>query len=215
MDYREQLKEVIHPGNLYYLDETSLFDMFEYEPEGNKRIFTIDFSRKTPVLNMNKILQYPFYSLQISEEIRAWIKHEGLEEKVNVFLSPISDGMIFAYNLARMFNESSGIHEEKRELKYRAVYSKINEKTGEPLRELQEGCSISSNDNVLILNDTTELGGGGLQNLIKLVERSFFMNWGGKVQGICVFADYINNNSRTMRSIRTKYPFHSIVQLNL
>jgi len=144
------------------------------------------------------ITQYPYFVSKISQEMVAWIRNNNTE-KIDVTLSPASQGMFFAYDLARELNGT---------MKTRAVYAAIDKDTGYPKEGFVEGFEIRRGERVLVVNDMTTTG-HGLQTLINLVEKSY-----AKVVGVCLFGDR-GVGEDNIKEIKRAYSFHSIVDLNM
>lgn len=149
------------------------------------------------------ISQYPSYVAKISKELVAWVKQNKSLPSIDVILGPTSQGMFFAYDIARELNGDArnGIT--------RAVYATIDE-TGRPQNELAKGFEIKSNESVLVVNDMTTTG-KGLQTLIQLVEDA-----GGRIAGIGLFANR-GLAEYLVKELQKKYTskFHSIIDLDM
>jgi orotate phosphoribosyltransferase len=145
------------------------------------------------------IAQYPYLMTKISNEMSGWIQNSPELGDIDVVLSTSRAGMLIAYDVAREINL-------KNNRKTRAAFVECDN-SGYPIN-LQEDCSITKNERVLIVNDITTTG-EALQKLIEIAEKNQ-----GSIVGICVFATR-QENSIKIEKIKSKYNFHSIINVRL
>ena len=206
VDYLQRVKDIVKVNHLYSLQESDLWEMID-----SSKAITLDghfelLCKKHSELffRFAAISQYPSYVAKISKELVAWVKQNENLPSIDVVLGPTSQGMFFAYDIARELNGSArnGIT--------RAVYSIIDKETGCPRNELAKGFEIKPNENVLIVNDMTTTG-NGLKTLIQVVE-----NAGGNVAGIGIFANR-GLSEDFVKELQKKYKskFHSIIDLDM
>jgi orotate phosphoribosyltransferase len=146
------------------------------------------------------ITQYPYYVSKISQEMVKWIETIEISKQIDVVLSPASQGMFFAYDIARELNGR---------MKTRAVYTAIDKETGYPQGSYIEGFEISRGENVLIVNDLTTTG-SGIETLINTAEAS-----GANIVGICLFASRGIGEKKIETITKTFKYFHSIITLDM
>lgn len=203
-DYLERVKEVVKTNKLFSLKEDDLWEILD---KSKAVIFDGHFellSKKHSDMffRFATISQYPSFLAKISKELIKCLKDSENLSNIDVVLGPTSQGMFFAYDIAR---ELTDITDNKTT---RAVYSLIDKDNGRPIEELAKGFRIEPNENVLIVNDMTSTG-GGIETLIRLTEKA-----GAKVIGICVFANR-GINEKKVKKIKNNYDFHSVIDLNM
>lgn len=200
MSYLERVKDVVSINDLCFLKEDDIWEtldtskaiIFDGHFELISNMHTDTFFR------FAAISQYPSYVAKISKELVAWLKHNDIPE-IDVVLGPSSQGLFFAYDIARELNGTMGT---------RAVYAAINKKTGRPAKELVEGFEIKPSEKVLVVNDLTTTG-EGLDTLISLAEKK-----SGQVVSVCLFANR-GIGVQKVEEISNQYKFHSIIDLNM
>lgn len=202
MTYIEKVKPLVKINKLHFLKEEEIWEIFDMSKavifDGHFELLSKKHSDM--FFRFAAISQYPYYVARISKEMVAWLHSSCDISKINVILGPTSQGMFFAYDIARELNGTTGS---------RAVYAAIDKESGRPLKKLVEGFELKSNENVLIVNDMTTTG-SGIETLIKLAEDDY----GANIMGICIFANR-GTEEEKVRKLQTKYNFHSIVELNM
>lgn len=205
MDYLQRIKSFVKVNRLYSLQESALWDILDSSNavilDGHFELLCGKHSEQ--FFRFAAISQYPSFVAKISKELVAWVKQEDDLPLVDVVLGPTSQGMFFAYDIARELNGQShkGVT--------RAVYATID-KEGRPQKNLAKGFEIKPGDDVLIVNDMTTTG-NGLQTLVKLVNDA-----GGNVAGIGLFANRGIDEDNIVK-LQKKYVnrFHSIIDLDM
>ncbi len=200
MSYLERVKDVVNINDLCFLKEDDIWETLDTSKaiifDGH---FELISNRHTDTFfRFAAISQYPTYVAKISKELVAWLKHNDIPE-IDVVLGPSSQGLFFAYDIARELNGTMGT---------RAVYAAINKKTGRPAKELVEGFEIKPDEKVLVVNDLTTTG-EGLDTLISLAEKK-----SGQVVGVCLFANR-GIGVQKVEEISNQYKFHSIIDLDM
>lgn len=197
--YLDRIRKVVSINKLHYLNEDDVFDIlnktkpmifdghFELISENHSDMF----------FRFAPISLKPFYLARISKEMTAMLRNKKTNTNIDVVISPASQGMFFAYDIARELNREFGT---------RAVYTTINEDTGYTEKVLVKGFEIKQKEKVLIVNDMTSTG-KSLQKFIELVQES-----NAQIVGICVFAD-LGIDTPLTRKIRNEYDFHTIIKL--
>lgn len=204
MDYLQRIQNIVKIQHLYASREDEIWDMLD----SSKAIildghFELLCGKHSGIFfRFAAISQYPTFVAKISRELIAWVEQAETLPSIDVVLGPTSQGMFFAYDIARELNGKApnGIT--------RAVYASID-KEGRPQKTLAKGFEIKPNENVLIVNDMTTTG-AGLQTLVQLVERAR-----GNVAGIGIFANRGLGES-IVEELQRKYTsrFHSILELD-
>lgn len=205
MDYLQRIRDIVKVNHLYSLQESDLWEMMDFSKaiilDGHFELLCKKHSEL--FFRFAAISQYPSYVAKISKELVAWVKQNKSLPSIDVVLGPTSQGMFFAYDIARELNGDArnGIT--------RAVYATIDE-TGRPQNELAKGFEIKSNESVLVVNDMATTG-EGLQTLIQLVEDA-----DGRVAGIGLFANR-GLDEYLVKELQKKYTskFHSIIDLDM
>ncbi|MFH1097136.1 MAG: phosphoribosyltransferase family protein [Candidatus Desantisbacteria bacterium] len=200
--YLQRVKEVVKINHLYHLEESMIWEMLD-----SSKAITFDghfelLSKKhsDTFFRFAAISQYPSFVAKISKEMVAWLTTDCEKiADINVVLGPASQGMFFAYDIAREFNGRMGC---------RAVYTAIDN-DGSPKGDLIEGFDIKPGENVLIVNDMATTG-NGLERLAQLVEKKC----GANVVAICLFANR-GMDEEKIQLLEKKYKFHSILDLNM
>lgn len=206
MDYLQRIKQIVKINYLYSLDESAIWDMLDSSKaiilDGHFELLSEKHSEL--FFRFAAISQYPSFVAKISKELVAWVKQDEALPSIDVVLGPTSQGMFFAYDIARELNGSA------RNGATRAIYATIDKETGRPQKELAKGFEIKLNENVLIVNDMTTTG-NGLQTLIHLVDRA-----GANVAGIGLFANR-GGDEIVVKKLQKKYTskFHSIIELDM
>lgn len=199
--YLERVKEVVKINDLHSLKENDIWEILDTSKaiifDGHFELLSKKHS--DIFFRFAAISQFPSFMAKISREMVSWLKDTDNLSKIDVILGPTSQGMFFAYDIARELNGRMGT---------RAVYATIDKETGKPIDRLVEGFEIKYNENVLIVNDMTTTG-NGIETLIRLTER-----YSAKVTGICLFANRGIAEGR-IKKIITKYKFHSIIDLDM
>lgn len=205
MNYLQRIRNIVKINHLYSLQESDLWEMMDFSKaiilDGHFELLCKKHSEL--FFRFAAISQYPSYVAKISKELVAWVKQNKSLPSIDVVLGPTSQGMFFAYDIARELNGDAcnGIT--------RAVYATIDE-TGRPQNELAKGFEIKSNESVLVVNDMATTG-EGLQTLIQLVEDA-----DGRVAGIGLFANR-GLDEYLVKELQKKYTskFHSIIDLDM
>lgn len=205
MNYLQRIRNIVKINHLYSLQESDLWEMMDFSKaiilDGHFELLCKKHSEL--FFRFAAISQYPSYVARISKELVAWVKQNKSLPSIDVVLGPTSQGMFFAYDIARELNGAArnGIT--------RAVYATIDE-IGCPQNELAKGFEIKSNESILIVNDMTTTG-NGLQTLIQLVEDAR-----GRVAGIGLFANR-GLDEYLVKKLQKKYTskFHSIIDLDM
>ena len=205
MDYLQRIRDIVKVNHLYSLQESDLWEMIDFSKaiilDGHFELLCKKHSEL--FFRFAAISQYPSYVAKISKELVAWVKQNNFLPSIDVVLGPTSQGMFFAYDIARELNGDArnGIT--------RAVYATIDE-TGRPQNKLAKGFEIKSNESVLVVNDMATTG-EGLQTLIQLVEDA-----DGRVAGIGLFANR-GLDEYLVKKLQKKYTskFHSIIDLDM
>ena len=205
MDYLQKIKQIVKINRLYSLDESAIWDMLDFSKaiilDGHFELLCKKHSEL--FFRFAAISQYPSFVAKISKELVAWVKQDEVLPSIDVVLGPTSQGMFFAYDIARELNGSA------RNGATRAIYATIDKETGRPQNELAKGFEIKLNENVLIVNDMTTTG-NGLRTLIHLVDRA-----GANVAGIGLFANR-GKDENVVKKLQKKYSrFHSIIELDM
>lgn len=199
--YLERVKEIVTVNDPHSKAEQDIWDILDTSKavilDGHFELLSERHTDK--FFRFAAITQFPYFVSKISKEMVAWLKNNGVPSKVDVILGPASQGMFFAYDIARELNGT---------MKTRAVYAAINKKNGYPVESFVEGFEIKPGENVLIVNDMTTTG-SGIKTLITLAERA-----SAKVIGICLFANR-GIGVEEVEKIKSKYLFHSIIDLNM
>lgn len=202
--YLARVKNIVTINDLCFLKEDDIWEILDISKaiifDGHFELLSTKHSEM--FFRFAAISQYPSFVAKISEELVEWLKGCGGFAPINVVLGPTSQGMFFAYDIARELNGNSG------KMSTRAVYAAIDKKTGRPEEELVKGFQINARENVLIVNDMTSTG-GGLEKLIRLTEKV-----GAEVAGICLFANRGINEKKVIE-IKKKYTFHTIIDLDM
>lgn len=201
MSYLEKIKKVVSINDLCFLKEDDIWEILDTSKaiifDGH---FELVSNRHTDIFfRFAAISQYPSFVAKISKELVAWLKESEIS-KIDVVLGPSSQGLFFAYDIARELNGTMGT---------RAVYAAINKKTGRPVEKLIEGFEIKPNEKVLVVNDMTTTG-EGLETLTRLAEKEY----PGKVIGVCLFANR-GIDEEIVSKVKNNYNFHSIIDLKL
>ena len=205
MNYLQRIRNIVKINHLYSLQENDLWEMMDFSKaiilDGHFELLCKKHSEL--FFRFAAISQYPSYFAKISKELVAWVKQNKSLPSIDVVLGPTSQGMFFAYDIARELNGDTrnGIT--------RAVYATIDE-IGCPQNKLAKGFEIKSNESVLVVNDMTTTG-KGLQTLLQLVEDA-----GGRIAGIGLFANRGLDEYR-VKELQKKYTskFHSIIDLDM
>ena len=199
--YLQRVKEVVKINPLCYLDESMVWDMLDASKaiifDGHFELLSKKHS--DTFFRFAAISQYPSYMAKISKEMVAWLKTCENFSDIDVVLGPASQGMFFAYDIARELNGNMGC---------RAVYAAID-KEGSPKGELVEGFNINPGEKVLIVNDMATTG-SGLERLAQLVKKSY----GANVVAICIFANR-GEDEEKIKSLEKEYNFHSVLNLDM
>ncbi len=199
MSYLERVKNVVNISDLCFLKEDDIWDTLDTSKaiifDGHFEL--ISNMHTDMFFRFASISQYPSYVAKISKELVAWLKHEDIPE-IDVVIGPSSQGLFFAYDIARELNGTKGT---------RAAYAAIDKK-GRPTNELVEGFEIKPGEKVLVVNDLTTTG-EGLDTLISLAEEK-----SGQVVGVCLFANR-GIGVQKVKKIKNEYKFHSIIDLNM
>ena len=206
MDYLQRIRDIVKVNHLYSLQESDLWEMIDFSKaiilDGHFELLCKKHSEL--FFRFAAISQYPSYVAKISKELVAWVKQNNFLPSIDVVLGPTSQGMFFAYDIARELNGDArnGIT--------KAVYATIDKETGCPQNELAKGFEIKPDESVLIVNDMTTTG-NGLQTLIQLVGDA-----GGRVAGIGLFANR-GLDEYHVKELQKKYTskFHSIIDLDM
>jgi orotate phosphoribosyltransferase len=209
-NYVEKIKRYVGINKLYRLTHDDIWEIFD-----TSKAIIIDghfelLSKKhtDTFFRFSLISQFPYLVAKISKELVSWLQNDYHGPKIDVILGPTSQGMFFAYDMAR---EYSG------ENKTRAVYAEIDKETGRPTKRIVDGkptglfvagFGIKKGENVLVVNDMTTTG-SGLEILINTVK-----NNDANVVGVCVFGNRGINESK-IKTIKNNYMFHSIIELNM
>jgi orotate phosphoribosyltransferase len=151
------------------------------------------------------ITQFPSLLSKISKEMLKWLRKNEIDKNIDVVLSPASQGMFFAYDIARELN---GSNKTITRAVYAPIEKNIGKEEGRPISSLIEGFQIRKGENVLIVNDMTTTG-SGLENLIKIVTDNM-----AEIVGICLFANR-GMNEEKIKKIMTNYKFHSIINIEM
>lgn len=199
--YLQRVKEVVEINQLGYLKESDIWEILDISKaiifDGHFELLS---ERHTDTFfRFAAISQYPSLMAKISKELVSWLKTDGEIPKVDVVLGPVSQGMFFAYDIARELNGAMGC---------RAVYATID-RDGIPQNALVEGFEIKPKEKVLIVNDMTTTG-SGLEKLVDLVENKCE----AEVVAISIFANRGMDQDRII-SLGKKFKFHSILNLNM
>jgi orotate phosphoribosyltransferase len=200
-DYIERVKKIVTINPPHSSAEKDIWEILDTSKavifDGHFELLSGRHSDK--FFRFAAITQFPYFVSKISKEMVKWLKGNEIPGKIDVVLSPSSQGLFFAYDISRELNGA---------MKTRAVYAAIDKKTGYPKEEFVEGFEIKSGENVLVVNDMTTTG-SGIESLIKLAERS-----SAKVVGICLFANRGIDEPK-VTNIKSKYLFHSIIDLKM
>jgi|GEM_PF-2235227 len=199
--YLERVKETVKINNLCFLSETDIWEILD---TSKAIIFDGHFellSKKhtDTFFRFAAISQYPSLVAKISKELVAWLKNCS-SCSPNVILGPASQGMFFAYDIARELNGALGC---------RAVYAAIDKDSGRPKERLVEGCEIYEGERVVIVNDMTSTG-HGLETLIRLAKDRYR----AEVIAICIFANR-GKEEQNIHQLYDKYNIHSIIDLTM
>ncbi|MDP2045551.1 MAG: phosphoribosyltransferase family protein [Deltaproteobacteria bacterium] len=200
-NYVEKIKRFVVIKELHLLTEQDIWEIFDKSKaiilDGHFELLSKNHT--DTFFRFSQISQFPYLVAKISKELVAWLKQSYEGSEIDVVLGPASQGMFFAYDIAREFNGEKGT---------RAVYAGINRDTGRPTGKLIEGFEIKPNENVLIVNDMTTTG-SGLEILIRMAEER-----NAKVVGVCIFANRGLHEPK-VDNIKNNYNFHSVIDLNM
>jgi orotate phosphoribosyltransferase len=200
-NYVDRIKNYVNINELYYLTEQDIWEILDKSKaiilDGHFEL--LSHNHTDTFFRFSQISQFPYLVAKISKELVAWINISYGGPKIDVVLGPTSQGMFFAYDIARELNGQQGT---------RAVYAGIDRETGRPTGSLIEGFEINPDENILIVNDMTTTG-SGLEILIKIAEDK-----GANVVAVCIFGNRGIDEDRVKR-IKNNYKFHSVIDLNM